>query len=86
MIVVRAGKDTMFDEVYFVLKKECDAEYENSESDIICEANRIINGEIREKQNRSRKVAHFMLHAFAPFAAGLILGAVAVVILRLLGV
>ncbi len=89
MIVVRTGKDTMFDEVYFVLKKDCSDESCIEESDIICEANRIINGEIgdiKQKNGRKRKLREFVLRAITPFAAGLISGSVVIALLRLFGI
>lgn len=89
MIVVRTGKDTMFDEVYFVLKKDHWDESCMDESDIICEANRIINGEIgeiRQKNSRKRKIAEFIFRAITPFVAGLISSLVVIAFWRLFGI
>lgn len=70
MYVVKLGQDSMFEEAYFVLKREKSAAAGN---DMISEATRIIS-QSAGRENTKTPSRRWILHALLGFACGLIAG------------
>ncbi|MBQ8409316.1 MAG: hypothetical protein IJY39_10695 [Clostridia bacterium] len=69
MIVVKTSDSSMFEEAYFVLRRECSGE----ERDMVTEANRIIEGCTGRRRTRRGGLRLWML-ALATFLCGSVLG------------
>ena len=68
MIVVEGNTGSMFETVYFVLKRDAEESGRYREKDMISEANRIVEASVNRKQKRSVKARSLL-----PFALGAVL-------------
>ena len=79
LIVVRTGNSPYFDEAYFVLKREVESQ-KHKKSDILKEANRILEENLLPSSSRPRKNKRFLLW----FLAGILCGGLCVLLLTAL--
>lgn len=70
MYVVKLGQDSMFEEAYFVLKREKSAAAGN---DMISEATRII-AQSAGHESAKKPSRRWILHALLGFACGIVVG------------
>ena len=75
MIVVKTADSAVFEEVYFVMRRESRAE----RLDMLAEANKIIDN-CGGKRKRGRRLSRSDLLALCTFFGGLIIGAVLTVL------
>ena len=73
MIVVRTKDSKMFEEAYFVMRRELPEEGENR-SDMLREANRILEGTLRGGQRERHSPLRNILWGSAGLICGLLLG------------
>ncbi len=70
MIVVKTSDSKLFEEAYFVMRTEISS----TDADMVCEANRIIEGCKGGKRDRGKRQHNALLATVAAFIGGSVLG------------